>query len=191
MQMTGERCLWVENGTMPQVTPEKSHWLIYKLVSGFLNKTDEVLDVGCGSGAGSAILSEKCKSVTGMDNADEAIQYAKEFNKRKNIFFTKKSVEQLLNEFKNESSVFDKIFAIECIEHLDNPKETIKGLYEMLNPFGMLVITFPVNSGGGFHKTDFTKENINSFFEGLPVTIRYLVPGDHPESQNFLIMVNK
>ena len=187
-----ERCLWVEKGIMPTQSPANSHWLIYKLVSGFLNKTDEVLDVGCGCGAGSVILSEKCKSVFAIDNAKEAIEYAEKSNQKHNIKFVKHSIENFLENNKDEGPFFDKIFAIEVIEHLDNPKEKIKGLYNMLNPFGMLVISFPVESSGGFHKTNFTRKNVHTFFEGLPVQIRTIEPGNRPaNSQNFLIMVSK
>ncbi len=184
----GERVYWIDEGVMPDITPNNAHWLIYMFVSGFLGKDDLVLDVGCGSGGGATILAKKCLQVHAFDYSQEAIEFARTRNARGNIEYS------ILNmkDFNPDLNRYDKVIAIECVEHFEDPTKEIKKFLKTLKPGGLLIMTFPVNSGTeGFHKTNFTKENIHSYLEGMAPTIRYLTAGDPPQSQNFFIMVRK
>ena len=60
----------------------------YEMAKDFLNPSDHVLDIACGSGTGSKMLKEYCASVVGADLDPTVIVGAKEIHKDSNIRFT-------------------------------------------------------------------------------------------------------
>ena len=183
----GERCYWQEVGICPDGRPADAHWNIYTKAEKILKKKYKVLDVGCGCGAGSVIIANKCAKVIAMDLSSKAIGYAKSFNQKDNIEFSEANIEKI--DLEKYEKKFDAVFAIEVIEHLDNPRGVIDKLLKTLKSSGQLIMTFPVDSGGGHHKTHFTKENIDSYLKGLVYSIEYIQPGEGIPSENFYIII--
>src|SRR5437764_10313379 len=60
-----------------------------------LARGKRVLDAGCGAGYGSAALAEVSESVTGVDVAAEAVEYARGNYQAANLAFEEASVTQL------------------------------------------------------------------------------------------------
>ena len=183
----GERCYWQEVGICPAGRPADAHWNIYTKAAKILKRRYKVLDVGCGCGAGSVILAKKCAKVIAMDLSSKAIKFAKSFNQMDNIEFSEANLEKIdLGKYEKK---FDAVFAIEVIEHLDDSRGVIDKLLKTLKSSGQLIMTFPVDSGGGFHKTNFTKENIDSYLKGLIYSIEYIQPGERIPTENFYIII--
>jgi SAM-dependent methyltransferase len=96
-----------------------------------------VVDVGCGAGIGSNILSEEAEFVWGIDSNAESISFAKQmFARRKNnIYYTPQisfDVVDALNE-PREMMTFDYVACIEVIEHI--PRTEAAFLLAFLNRF--------------------------------------------------------
>ena len=70
MEFTGERYIPTEAGDM-----RYEHWHRYGWAAQAL-KGLKVLDIACGEGYGSNILSKYAESVTGVDISDEAVEHA-------------------------------------------------------------------------------------------------------------------
>ena len=100
-----------------------------------------VLDLGCGTGYGTAKLGEVSKSVVGIDIAEEAIKWAKQTHRNPKLTFERRS--DLGEGFPKGS--FDLVTCFEMIEHVDHKMQldTIRSISNMLTPGGKLVISTP------------------------------------------------
>ena len=121
----------------------RDHYLFYRaLVERCVNKQGTILDVGCGSGHRTAMLSRYATKVLAMDSDITKLGMGSSLNHHANI-------EWLFAEFldwarKNED-VYDHVFAVEVIEHvgLDAQKEFMQELFRKVAPGGSLLMTTP------------------------------------------------
>ena len=105
------------------------------------NRSDRVLDVGCGSGVISAFLAERAADVIGIDGNEAAIAFARTQFQAPNLRFERKLVDE---EFDVHKTV-DKIYCLELIEHV-YPAQTRKMLgffHSILAEDGSVFITTP------------------------------------------------
>jgi ubiquinone/menaquinone biosynthesis C-methylase UbiE len=113
------------------------HLARYELLPG--NKDEVVLDVGCGAGHGSNLLSKKYKKVYGVDISSDAIAYAKENWEMDNTEFVVGSA--LAIPFADNT--FDAIAAFEVFEHLTDWEQFLRELRRVLKPEGYVYISTP------------------------------------------------
>ncbi|MBI2613218.1 MAG: methyltransferase domain-containing protein [Candidatus Levybacteria bacterium] len=133
-----------------QVDPHKKDFFQKRLVKDSLarynfasryikNKT--VLDIACGEGYGSFLLSKKAKNVTGVDVADEIIKNAVEkYQLNGNIKFVSSDAVDFLAKTNKK---FDVIISFETVEHVKNYMQFIELLKKCLKPGGTLVLSTP------------------------------------------------
>ncbi len=133
MQFTGERFMPTEQGRI-----RLEHYHRYAVVLDLV-KNKLVLDVACGEGYGSSLMSTFAMSVTGVDISDEAVRYAAAKYKNKNLKFQQGSAIAL--DFSDAS--FDIVISFETIEHLAEQEQMIAELRRVLKPDGILVISSP------------------------------------------------
>jgi 2-polyprenyl-3-methyl-5-hydroxy-6-metoxy-1,4-benzoquinol methylase len=112
----------------------------YKFVARLIKNTDEILDVGAGSGLGTVFLGQHATKVTGLDTKEYEIKGARAINRRKNVNFKQ------IDFFEYEPSCkYDVIVAIDVIEHM--PENVGYKLVEKsakhLHNTGMLVLGTP------------------------------------------------
>lgn len=108
--------------------------LTYHLIS---NKI--VLDIACGEGYGSYIMSRRASKVYGVDISDDAIAHAKRKYNTENLTF-------LLGSALNipfPANFFDIVVSFETIEHLGEHKKLLSELKRVLNNDGILIISSP------------------------------------------------
>jgi len=150
---------------------QKFHRARYHFGRGFITPKDRVLDLGCGTGYGTEILSQVAKFVTGVDFDQNNINGCiKEF-KRKNNRFICADLE------KRKIPQCDVAISFENLEHLYKPKEFIARLKEKVKKF--IVFSVPLcqtlvwdeerqeyhEKGDHTHKTVFAnKEEVLSYF---------------------------
>lgn len=101
-------------------------------------KKDKILDVGCGIGRWTSLLSEMGAVVIGIDFSEVMIQKAKEYSKPQNIDFRYMDVCRL--EFPN--NVFDLVSSVTVLQHLplENQEKAIKELCRITKKGGYILI---------------------------------------------------
>jgi ubiquinone/menaquinone biosynthesis C-methylase UbiE len=98
-----------------------------------------VLDIGCGTGYGTAELAQKAQSATGIDVSAEAIAYAKKHYPLPHTTFLTASATAL----PFPSASFDLITAFEVIEHLENWHDLLIEARRLLHPNGTFLVSTP------------------------------------------------
>jgi ubiquinone/menaquinone biosynthesis C-methylase UbiE len=133
------------------------------------NKT--VLDIACGTGYGSQLLSKRAKKVYGVDNSEEAIKYA-----RKN--FSSKNTEYIIGsatEIPLEDKTVDVAVTFETIEHIEDHSKFLDEIKRVLKDDGIAIISTPNKrefaEGNHFHVHEFMHEElmttVKKFFKNV------------------------
>ena len=114
------------------------HLVRYKFVTGFLKPDDAVLDIACGTGYGSRMLSDFCGYVTGIDVNIDAVNYAAKNYGGKNREFYQGDVLKIRGQY-------DVIVSFETIEHISQEEGflALGNLKECLKPGGILFMSTP------------------------------------------------
>lgn len=145
------------------------------LFASRLCRFKKVIDLGCGSGYGSAELAKKAESVVGVDVSEEAIAEAREQYTAANLQFQVASLEQL--PFADGS--FQLGVCFEVIEHLTGYRKLLAEARRVLAPGGQLVISTPniqfyaesrkLTGPNPFHEHEFSYQEfravLGEFFE--------------------------
>jgi SAM-dependent methyltransferase len=114
------------------------HFHRYIIAKEFsINKN--VLDVACGEGYGSQMLSMVANKVVGVDINDETIAKAKQKYKETNLEFQTSNISEL--PFTDHH--FDTVISFETIEHITHPEEALKELSRVVKDSGKLIISTP------------------------------------------------
>ena len=111
----------------------------YRFISQFIEKTDNTLDIACGKGAGTRIISDFAKEVFGIDYDEKYINDAKSKFSKPNLKFVLGS-DELLEEFKEQ---FDKVICTHTMEHVSDDKLFLKRIKYSLKPNGKLILEVP------------------------------------------------
>jgi len=130
---TGERYIPAIGG---QVRTEHLHR--YGLAS-FLAGHKRVLDIACGEGYGSNMLSRVAKQVCGVDVSVNAIEHASSKYNGRNIEFRVGHCA----EIPYPSMVFDLVVCFETLEHHDQHSEMIAEIKRVLRSDGVFLISCP------------------------------------------------
>ena len=93
------------------------------------------MDVGCGDGYFLEVAKERGWNVYGTEFTDEAIEVCS--NKKINIY------KGILNPQNFSGLEFDVISSFEVIEHINNPKDEIKNIINLLRKGGVFYFTTP------------------------------------------------
>jgi 2-polyprenyl-3-methyl-5-hydroxy-6-metoxy-1,4-benzoquinol methylase len=130
---TGERCC-------PDFPDENftNHLKVYRFASQFC-RGKTILDVGCGTGYGTALLAESSKKVVGIDLSRQAVRYAQRRYRSANLEFLRMSAESL--EFADRS--FDFVLSTENFEHLRDQRANLRQTSRILTDEGMLLLATP------------------------------------------------
>ena len=105
---------------------------------GFKNKN--ILEVGCGPGRFLFECKKMGAHVTGLDISPGAVQLAK---LKYGLDLLPLTLNQALNSKSIQKKTFDIIFAFEIIEHVQNPVEFLKDIYDVLTIGGKFFISTP------------------------------------------------
>lgn len=119
----------------------QKHIARYNVAFQYIDNVD-VLDIACGSGYGSQLLSHRAKSVTAVDVSEEAISYAQKHHNNSNILWKQQ-------DFFETTGLYDTIICFETIEHLKDINKAQEHLIKLLKPGGILLFSVPLNEVRG------------------------------------------
>ena len=134
---TGERLILNENWNLKT---KLEHIHRYTAASELL-KGKVVLDAACGSGYGSAILSQKAQRVTGVDLSKDAIDFAREQFHKDNLEYFQMSI----GELAFPDHCFDAVVSFETIEHVEKEVQELflEQVIRVLKPDGLFIVSTP------------------------------------------------
>jgi len=114
----------------------KLHRSRYYMGRGFITPKDTVIELGCGTGYGTEILSEVAKFVTGYDMEKANIHTCELKHKRKNNKFIRTNLETA------KLKKADVATSFEVIEHLYKPAEFVAKIKTKIKKF--IVVSIPI-----------------------------------------------
>ena len=175
----------VYNGKVYKGTGEK--------VAEYIDKTDDVLECACGTGAITKSIAPNCKSLIASDFAEEMLKRAKrKCRKYGNVSYQFADITDL--KFNNGS--FDKAVAGNVVHLLPEPRKALKELERVVKPGGLIIIPTYLNKEqqsssmavkfleliGADFKRQFVIESYKKFFEdmGYNDVEYYIVEGRMP-----------
>jgi SAM-dependent methyltransferase len=97
-----------------------------------------VIDMACGEGYGSEVLSRTAAGVVGVDANPEAHEHARLRYQRENLGFERGLVETF-----GEPGSYDAVVFLQTIEHVQDPVAVLAHFRELLTPGGVAYITTP------------------------------------------------
>lgn len=138
------------------------------LFASRLCRGKRVIDLGCGSGYGSAELARLAESVVGVDVAEVAIAEAQAQYGGTNLHFEVASLEKL----PFADGAFHLGVCFEVIEHLKDFRPLLAEARRVLDPSGQLIVSTPnikfyaesrkLNGPNPFHEHEFSYEEFRS-----------------------------
>ena len=133
----------------------------------------KIVDVGCGSGVGSNIMSQEADFVWGIDKNDFSLEFAKEcFTREKNGLYYSSQVTfdnfDIVNDTR-ETEKFDIVVAIEVLEHVYDTDKFLRGL-----------IRFTKRDK---QKTPIQGHDATEFFISSPNRNFHKIRKDHPNNE--------
>jgi 2-polyprenyl-3-methyl-5-hydroxy-6-metoxy-1,4-benzoquinol methylase len=164
MNDTGERMMPTRADEVSVVFSR--HKFTYEYIQQYTgNRT--VIDVGCGTGYGSRILSENAREVIGIDLNNEAIAYCRENYKSENLSFVQSDVFSL-----NEERKYDIAVTLQVIEHVDNVSEFCDKLKSIVKEGGGVFISTPnipvdqkIRNKNSYHVNEMTYPEFKKILE--------------------------
>ncbi|HET9104378.1 MAG TPA: class I SAM-dependent methyltransferase [Solirubrobacteraceae bacterium] len=134
LALTGER-------TLPDV-PEENYWYrrhlaVYEWIGARVIGR-RVLDMACGEGYGSEVLSRGADSVVGVDANPEAHEHARLRYVRENLRYERGMVENY-----GEPGSFDAVVFLQTIEHVQDPTAVLRHFQSLLTAGGAAYISTP------------------------------------------------
>ena len=126
-----------------------------------IKREDKVLEIGCGNGLGSIVVSKIAKEVVGIDISAPVIKFLNDHYQCHNLKFICMDATQESQRIFQE--YFSKVFCIDVMEHIKKEKryKLLTFASNSLRRGGCLVFTFPVNNLNHGHLI--TSEDVYKF----------------------------
>jgi SAM-dependent methyltransferase len=134
LDLTGER-------TLPDVPAEnywfRRHLAVYEWIGARVAGL-RVVDMACGEGYGSEVLSRSAAAVLGVEANPEAFEHARLRYVRQNLAFERGMV-----ELHGSEDSFDAVVFLQTIEHVQDPRGVLEHFRAILAPGGVAYVSTP------------------------------------------------
>jgi SAM-dependent methyltransferase len=134
LALTGER-------TLPDVPAEnywyRRHLAVYEWIGARVIGR-RVIDMACGEGYGSEVLSRSAASVLGVDANPEAHEHARLRYERQNLSFERGMVET-----HGDPGAFEAVVFLQTIEHVQDPVAVLEHFRSLLAAGGVAYVSTP------------------------------------------------
>ena len=168
-----------------------AHASIYEFGARFAGGA-RVLDAGCGTGYGAAILVRAgAAHVHGVDVDGRSVAFARRHYGSGSISFSEGDCESLVLE----EGAYGLVFASNVLEHLVRPERFLESAFRALRPGGRALIALPpitseetaaLHRDIHYHRSNRTVESWLALASSLPWSVALLAhvfrgPGPHPD----------
>lgn len=118
------------------------HLFAYKTVTQFLPKQSSVLEVGCGEGYGTSMLSQEVQAMIGVDVDPNVIEYASRKYGSQNCAFRLSDGSTL----PFDKNTFDAVISFQVIEHVKDDTHFLAEIHRVVKAGGVCIMTTPNKS---------------------------------------------
>ena len=136
---TGERIIPEDIETCAEYLLYLRHLFVYEFARSIVPKDSLVLDVGCGEGYGSHLLSQHVKKIVGLDIDVETINHASNKYCSQNCTF--KIYDGINIPYKD--NIFDAVISFQVVEHIHDDMNYISEIHRVLKQKSTFIITTP------------------------------------------------
>lgn len=136
---TGERILPEKFKSKAKYLLYLRHLFGYKFAKENISKDSFILEVGCGEGYGTKLLSENVTKIIGLDVNKNIITHASNKYSSENCIF--KVYDGLKIPY--EDDTFDAVVSLQVIEHIQDDINYVSEVYRVLKKNGMFILTTP------------------------------------------------
>ncbi len=165
LEETGERQVkknWIQ--------VDADHRMRYEFAASLIADDAVVADIGCGIGYGSYFMAVAtgCRSVLGIDIAQETVDYAKTFYAHPKVSYAK------VDLFRQEGRIaqkFDLVTMFEVVEHVADAAAFLAAAADLLKDNGLLVLSTPNESVIPFQKEMFRFHQRHYTLDALEETV--------------------
>ncbi len=117
----------------------------YHFLNPIIPKGKKILDIACGSGAGSHLLSNGAEFVLGVDYLHGYIDLARQrYPEGPRLQFSVGDGQDFL--YQNREGWFDVAISLHTLEHVPDDRKMLANLHRNLRPGGLLVVEVPILS---------------------------------------------
>ena len=127
----------------------------------------KILDVACGGGYGTSLLSKTAIEACGVDIDEETVAYAIKHFESANARFQAGDATQL----PFGDSCFDTVVSFETIEHMDDAARYLKEMRRVLRTDGVYIVSTPKSvrtnpkPANPFHRVEYSLADFRSLLE--------------------------
>lgn len=135
----------------------------------------KAVDIGCGHGFGTILMSKVAARITGVDYSIDTIEdNKKKYKDITNMDFVRIEVPPLTLP----DNTYDVVTAFQFIEHIHRRKEFLQEALRILKPGGTLLVTTPnikkSLARNPFHVHEYTFAEMEQELKGLPATFKLM-----------------
>ncbi len=145
LEKTGERIIVAQyQGSVSDYLIYLFHLVTYEFARDYV-RNGTVLDYGCGSGYGTAMLAKDCRQIIGVDVSIEAIAASRDNYAANNLSYLPISrAERAPLPFRDAS--FSTVLSFQVIEHIEDVDSYLSEIRRVLCPGGLFLLATPDRS---------------------------------------------
>ena len=126
-----------------RIADQKRVNFIVGAIKKYVAGNGRILDVGCGNGVITRAVGEAGYDITGIDVSEKTINIAKAANSLPNVRFIVAGAEG----FRMADQFYNAVICSEVLEHLSDPGQLLRSIYNCLGDDGILIVTVPNGKG--------------------------------------------
>lgn len=148
-----------------------------KVVKKYIKKSDVVLDLGCGTGSFTVILSKMSKKVVSIDIVKEFVESTKKTVKN-NFVENAEVLYQRGDTIPCDDSLFDAVVLVDVLHHVEKIDSFLHEVRRVLKPRGRLLIFEPNKINPVMYMMHYLDENERGLLAlGTPNVYRKILSG--------------